>query len=331
MVRAIFLLILGLAIAIGCETGINASQSSFTVRLPIDCDLGENCFVLLYPDRDPSPNAVDVGCGRMTYDGHQGTDFAIPDEQVMAAGVPVKAVAEGTVLRIRDGIPDRRIETPAQETEVSDIECGNGMVVDHADGWETQYCHLRQGSVEVKAGDRVTPDTTLGMVGQSGLASFPHVHLTVRHQGDVVDPFVGPNAGDGCNVSKQPLWQEPLPYVPTGLVRAGFAPRPPELDELWEGEFADSTLAASSSALIFWAQVYGVLAGDVESIQLIDSDGTAIANQQTPLQDSNRIWFSYAGKQSPDSGFQPGTWQGRYQLTRGDRTLVDIQKELRVE
>ena len=57
----------------------------------------------MYSDRDPSPKAVDFGCGRQTYDGHKGTDFAIPDEKIMAKGVAVKAVAAGKVLRVRDG------------------------------------------------------------------------------------------------------------------------------------------------------------------------------------------------------------------------------------
>ncbi len=80
---------------------------------PIDCQLGQDCFILLYPDRDPSPNAVDFGCGRQTYDDHKGTDFAIPDEQAMARGVSVVAAAPGKVLRVRDGVVDKRIQNEA--------------------------------------------------------------------------------------------------------------------------------------------------------------------------------------------------------------------------
>ena len=56
---------------------------------PIDCTLGKDCFILLYFDREPGRTAVDFGCGRQTYDGHDGTDFAIPDAKAMAKGVPV--------------------------------------------------------------------------------------------------------------------------------------------------------------------------------------------------------------------------------------------------
>ena len=103
----------------------------------------------------PFRSVVDFGCGRQTYDGHKGTDFAIPDEQAMARGVNVLAAQGGTVLRVRDGVVDRRIQTEADKKTVEGTECGNGVVIDHSSipngaGWETQYCHLRQGSVQVK-------------------------------------------------------------------------------------------------------------------------------------------------------------------------------------
>ena len=119
---------------------------------PIDCTLGKDCFILLYFDRNPSPAAVDFGCGRQTYDGHDGTDFAIPDAKAMAKGVPVIASAAGKVLRVRDGVVDRRLQNDTDKANIQGTECGNGMVIDHGGGWEAQYCHLRQGSVAVKPG-----------------------------------------------------------------------------------------------------------------------------------------------------------------------------------
>ena len=98
--------------------------------IPVECQLDKDCFILLYSDRDPSPKAVDFSCGRQTYDGHKGTDFAISDEKIMAQGVPVTAVAPGKVLRVRDGVPDRLVKNQADEDAVKNIECGNGMVID---------------------------------------------------------------------------------------------------------------------------------------------------------------------------------------------------------
>ncbi|MGH2415006.1 MAG: M23 family metallopeptidase [Microcystaceae cyanobacterium] len=134
----------------------------------------------------------------------------------------------GTVLRVRDGVADKLVPDQTDREAITGTECGNGAIVDHGNGWETQYCHLHQGSLAVKPGTEVEKGTVLGMVGASGLASFPHVHLTLRYQGQIVDPFVGVNPKPGCQVTRHPLWERTLDYVPTGLIRAGFAPQPPE-------------------------------------------------------------------------------------------------------
>lgn len=313
------------------ETVANASAAnSLKLSIPIGCNLGRDCFIMHYQDLDPSPKEVDFGCGRQTYDGHNGTDFAIPDARAMAAGVPVKASAAGTVLRVRDGVPDRRVEDQTDKTSVQGIECGNGVVIDHGNGWQTQYCHLRQGSIAVKPGTKVEAGTVLGMVGESGLASFPHVHLTVRYQDKVVDPFIGMNAGAGCQVSRQPLWAQPLDYVPTGLIRAGFATQPPKMADLWQGRYFETLLSRTSPALVFWVQDYGVLQGDDEEFRLFAPDGTSAVNLKQTLKASNRVWLSYIGKNASNSPLLPGVWRGEYRLSRGGKVLVDVKREVQI-
>ena len=112
--------------------------------------------------------------------------------------VPVVAVADGKVLRIRDGVVDRLVTTAADRRSVAGKGCGNGIVIQHADGLETQYCHLRLGSVAVKPGETVKRGDVIGAIGASGMAQFPHVHLTVRLNGKIVDPFTGKPLSAGC-------------------------------------------------------------------------------------------------------------------------------------
>jgi murein DD-endopeptidase MepM/ murein hydrolase activator NlpD len=40
--------------------------------------------------------------------------------------------------------------------DAANREYGNGVVIRHIDGFETQYCHLAKGSITVKSGDLVT-------------------------------------------------------------------------------------------------------------------------------------------------------------------------------
>lgn len=299
--------------------------------LPIECNLDQDCFILLYSDRDPSPKAVDFGCGRQTYDGHKGTDFAIPDEKIMARGVPVEAVAPGKVLRVRDGIPDKRVKDRADKEAVDGIECGNGVVIDHGNGWETQSCHLRNNSVAVKSGTVVEAGTQLGMVGESGLASFPHVHLSIRYQGKIIDPFVGVNAESGCNTPRNPIWQQPLSYKPTGIIRTGFAGEAPTMDDLWKGKFYDTVLPGDIAALIFWVQIYGVLPGDVEHYQLFAPNGEQVIDNKTEIKSANKTWVGYAGKRNNSQRpLALGKWKSQYSLIRGNKVLIDVKKEVQL-
>ena len=303
-----------------------APAQPFRLGLPVECNAADNCFVLLYPDRDPGPGDIDFDCGRLTYDGHKGTDFAIPDERVMARGVPVVASAPGTVLRVRDGVPDRRLQGELPP-ELQGKECGNGLVVDCGNGWTTQYCHLRQGSVRVKPGDRLAAGDPIGLVGQSGMASFPHVHLQVAHNNRIVDPFMGLDAPSGCQGDRRPLWAEPLPYVPTGEIRAGFATQEPSLGDLWEGKFAETELSRNSPALLFWVHTFGVWEGDVESIELLDPQGQVVAQADTPISKSRKVWLRYTGKRASEP-LASGRWRGRYRLERNGQVLLDLEREI---
>ena len=311
----------------------NSKSVDLKFDLPIKCNLGKDCFVLLYTDRDPGPEAVDFGCGRMTYNGHTGTDFAIPDESVMRQGVPVLAAADGKVLRVRDGVVDRKTND-IKNPNIAGKECGNGALIDHGQGWETQYCHMRQGSVVVKPGTQVKTGTVLGFVGESGAASFPHVHFETRYQGKPVDPFLGPEAQierkPGCKVPAQPMWKPQISYVPTGLMNTGFADRIPKLEDAEQGKFTDSKLPANAAAIVFWTRTYGVAKDDVERVRLIAPNGTVMANSEKKIEKPSRTWFSYIGKRNKSQSLATGTWQGEYQLLRANKVLVDVKREVSV-
>ncbi len=62
-------------------------------------------------------------------------------------------------------------------------ECGNGIFIEHAEGWSTQLCHLRKDSITVKKGDTVKVGQKIAEVGLSGVSDHPQVSLTVRHNG----------------------------------------------------------------------------------------------------------------------------------------------------
>ena len=309
------------------QTGAQA----LALGLPIDCELGQNCHVLAYVDQLPGPAFQDAGGGRQTYDAHDGTDFGIANEAVMNQGVVVKAAAAGTVIRVRDGVSDKRVTTTDQAQAINPLGCGNGVVIDHPNGWRTSYCHMRQGSLRVKKGTPVEKGAALGLVGLSGLTSYPHLHFGLQHKGQQVDPFTGHSPSAPGNTVSQPLWEATTAYVAAGLINSGFATQRPDINTVWQGRAAVPSLPASAPAVVFWVHPFGVLAGDVEEFRLTDPNGQATQWRRT-LAQSNRInaLSSVTKIRTPDTPLRAGIWQGNYQLRRGDKLLIDIRREIEV-
>jgi len=162
------------------------ADDTISLALPLACVIGETCFVQNYVDRDATPKWKDYRCGEQTYDGHDGTDIRVPSMDEQRAGVDVLAAAAGTVIGIRDGVADISIRDGSSES-IKGRECGNGVVIDHGQGWETQYCHMAKGSLAVKPGDMVTKGQSLGKSGSTGLAGGDHLHFSMLVDGRFVN------------------------------------------------------------------------------------------------------------------------------------------------
>ncbi len=94
---------------------------------------------------------------------HRGLDFRSP------MGNPVKATADGVVILVGDH-----------------YYAGNSMYIDHGNGVVSMYFHLSKPIV--KEGDRVQRGQAIGLSGQSGRATGPHLHFSVSVLGKLVDP-----------------------------------------------------------------------------------------------------------------------------------------------
>lgn len=297
----------------------------FQLALPLDCTPGQSCFVQNYPDDDPGPGARDFSCGALTYDGHKGTDFALPSLADMAAGVEVRAAAAGRVTGLRDGMIDRAW-TSEEAARIDGRDCGNGVVIDHGDGWETQYCHMRQGSLRVAEGQQVQAGTPLGLVGLSGKSQFPHLHLSVRHNDAVIDPFAPEGTQAGCGTLGPMLWAAPLPYVASGFIAAGFTTRLPEYEEIQQGTAAQAALPRDLPFLVLWAHAFGLRAGD-EMELAITGPGGSFTRQKVSIDRTQARAFRATGKrlQAP---LAPGLYSGRATLIRDGapvaRTTVTV-------
>lgn len=258
-----------------------------------------------------------MACGFLSYDKHKGTDFRIPYDR-MQAGVSVVAAAPGTVRGIRDGMQDVSIKQGNAES-IAHRACGNGVAILHPDGMETQYCHMRKGSIRVKPGDQITAGQVLGLVGLSGQTEFPHLHFEVRINGKPVCPFTGKVLESGCGTKEiRPLWSGPafaaMPYIPTGTLEAGFSAEQPDTNTLLVGGKRIS-LSRQSPQLYFWVGFWGAQKGDVITMRIIAPSGEVWTRPRHVVQRNQAQLVLFLGKKSATQ-WPAGSYKGEAVLER---------------
>jgi murein DD-endopeptidase MepM/ murein hydrolase activator NlpD len=318
-----------LALALLWPVAAAQAEAPTDLLLPIDCEPGVDCWILRYVDHDPGPGVRDHACGKLTGDGHKGTDFAIRDLAAMVAGVEVRAAAAGVVDGLRDGMPDQSLDEAGREA-LGGRSCGNGIRLDHGDGWSTWYCHLRRGSLMVQEGDPVEAGQALALVGLSGETTFPHLHFDLRHGERAVDPFVGEGGPQGCGPVERPLWQAgvlaALAYQPVTLVHAGIAPTPPKAEDARRGYHDRATLAVTSRVLELWVEGYGVEPGDRVRFTITGPDGAPVLAHTVELDRSFARWFQFVGARRPGDAWPAGTYSGEVTLQRDGLAPVSLER-----
>jgi hypothetical protein len=93
-------------------------------------------------------------------------------------GQEALAVADGTVVKVVDGLPQ---QTPGEMPQsISPEEAdGNSVILDIGGGNYALYAHFQPGSIRVQEGDRVQRGDVLALVGNSGNSLAPHLHFHV--------------------------------------------------------------------------------------------------------------------------------------------------------
>lgn len=95
-------------------------------------------------------------------------------------GSEIHSVADGVVTETKDGIPQN---VPNADTHAVPITLetigGNHVIVDIGGGRYAFYAHMQPGSLRVKVGDHVKTGDVLGLVGNTGNSSEPHLHFDI--------------------------------------------------------------------------------------------------------------------------------------------------------
>lgn len=302
--------------------------------MPVACEVGRSCFIQNYVDADPSSSAKDYECGSLSYDGHNGTDFRLPTMAAQQAGVDVLAAAAGRVLRRRDGMADAPVRNGGRDA-VKGSECGNAVMIEHADGWETQYCHMARGSLRVDVGDRVEARQPIGRIGLSGLTEYPHLHFIVRRRGEIADPFAYGASPNSCGAGRM-LWQPALrpllAYRPRLVLNAGFAAGSVTMATLEAGEAERRQPDIDTPALVAYVRGIGLKSGDVQSLALNGPSGQAIASHEAkPLERNQAQTLIFTGHRKPATGWDRGTYQARYTVLHEGNVVLERSFEIRLQ
>ncbi len=309
-----------LAVLAACLAAMHeASAQAPRLGLPLACAPGESCWIFNHVDLDAGPGTLDYACGELTYNGHNGTDFALRDARAMAEGVRVLAAAPGTVAAVRDGEPDLSVRVRGREA-VAGRQCGNGVRMRHGEGWETQYCHLRRGSIRVRPGQALAAGAALGLVGLSGETEYPHLHFTLRRGARTVDPFRGETAEAGCGPGARPLWDQAtlalLPYAPGSLYNFGVAPMLPAPEAAREGALRARELAPQAAVFAVWAEALGVRPGDVLELRVERPDGSALIAHRARIERRQARVFRAVGRKRGAAPWPAGEYRVTITLAR---------------
>jgi murein DD-endopeptidase MepM/ murein hydrolase activator NlpD len=164
-------------------------------------------------------------------DGSTFSSDALDKRSYYAYGKQVLAVADGRVVKVRDGIPEN---VPGHDEEFHPAVpitmktlAGNTVTLDLGKGQFAHYLHLQPGTLRVKVGDRVRRGQILAKIGNSGDAREPHLHFEVTDSPIVmvgqgvpylIDRYRVKSAGDS--------WETRTQELPTKDMLIDFGPTP---------------------------------------------------------------------------------------------------------
>jgi len=150
--------------------------------------------------------------------GPSGSRFSgdsMNNASYFAYGSDILSVGDGVVTSLTDGIPQNVPGITSRAVPITlETVGGNYVIVDMGSGHYAFYAHMQPGSLRVKVGDRVRRGQILGLVGNSGNSTEPHLHFHISS-------------------ANAPLAAEGLPYLIDSWDLAGAAgERTPQRNQL---------------------------------------------------------------------------------------------------
>jgi len=106
---------------------------------------------------------------------HTGLDIGL------SGGTPIYAAKDGKITKIVNNV---------KAINNCNYGYGNYIVIEHNDGTETLYAHMKYGSIpdSISRGSSINQGEQIGQVGSTGCSTGNHLHYEVKVNGSTVDP-----------------------------------------------------------------------------------------------------------------------------------------------
>jgi len=97
-----------------------------------------------------------------------------------AYGAEIHSVTDGIVTQVKDGI-QQNVPGPTSRAVPMTLDtlAGNYVIVEMGRGQYAVYAHMQPGSLRVQVGDKVRAGQVIGLVGNSGNSTEPHLHFHI--------------------------------------------------------------------------------------------------------------------------------------------------------
>lgn len=96
-------------------------------------------------------------------------------EEFLVFGREVLAPGDGQVVQIIDGSID---VLPGERDR--NVGVGNAIIIDHQNGEFSVLCHFKHNSIKVHVGDKVQQGDVIGLCGNTGNTTQPHIHFHLQ-------------------------------------------------------------------------------------------------------------------------------------------------------
>lgn len=160
------------------ESGYTERQTIARLRLPFEREwtviwgghtIEQNYHAMTRDQRFAHDLVIVKDGSSHSGDGKSLKDYYCYGQRILAPG-------DGEVVWQRDNLPDQAIGSTDAKNAI-----GNGVVIDHGTGEYSLIAHLQPGSLKVQVGDKVRAGDPIGLAGNSGNTSEPHLHYHIQN------------------------------------------------------------------------------------------------------------------------------------------------------